>query len=43
VTPPVVWVHASLLFFGNGKLVFGELDWPAVIKLADSLDPSYRT
>jgi ribulose-5-phosphate 4-epimerase/fuculose-1-phosphate aldolase len=43
VPPPEVCEHAAKQFYGNGKRVFGERDWPALIKLADRLDPSYRT
>ena len=41
--PPEVCEHAANQFYGNGKRVFGERDWPALVNIADRLYPDYRT
>lgn len=42
VPPPEVCERAAKQFHRPNR-VMGDRDWPALIKLADSLDPSFRT
>lgn len=40
--PPEVCEHAAKQFYRPGRIM-GARDWPALVKLADALDSSYRT
>ena len=42
VPSPEACERAAQQFHRNGR-VFGQRDWPALLMLADSLDPSYKT
>ena len=34
--------HQAALFAGNEPRLQGQREWPALLRLADKLDPSYR-
>jgi ribulose-5-phosphate 4-epimerase/fuculose-1-phosphate aldolase len=42
VPPPDVCEKAAKQFYRGGRRL-GQRDWPALVKLVESLDPSYRT